>query len=383
MNFSHPPESLAFRDRVRLFAAELNGSAKADDHAQRFPRELWERCAAFGIQGLSLPKIYGGPEEDVDFMRALLGMEALGYGCNDNGLAFALNAQMWTVQVPIRDFGTEEQKQQYLPAMAAGKLIGAHALTEPEAGSDVMSMQLQAEPQEDGGYLLNGEKCYITLGPIADVVLVFAKTKPNLGAWGISAFLVDKGTAGFTQSEKHDKMGMRSIPIGSLTFKDCYLPASALLGRDGMGYAITNHSLEYDRCSILASQLGAMERQLEESVKFAKERKQFGQAIGNFQAVSHRLVDMKLRLETARLLLYKVAWLKQEGKSAVLEAAMLKLHLSESFVASSLDAIRTRGGDAYLGGGGVDRDLRDAVGGLLYAGTSDIQKNIIAKFLGL
>lgn len=383
MNFSHSPEHLAFRDRVRAFATTLNDNVKADDDDQRFPRELWERCADFGIQGLSVPGEYGGTEEEPDFVRGLLGMEAFGYGCRNNGLAFALNAQMWTVQVPILDFGTEEQKSRYLPDMAAGKIIGAHALTEPEAGSDVMSMKLHAEPQPDGSYVLNGEKRYITLGPVADVVLVFAKTKPDLGAWGLSAFLVDKGTPGFVQSEKHDKMGMRSVPIGSLTFTDCRLPATALLGREGMGYAITNHSLEYDRCSILASQLGAMERQLEESVAFAKERRQFGQSIGKFQAVSHRLVDMKVRLETARLLLYKVAWLKQQGKSAVMEAAMLKLHLSESFVASSMDAIRTRAADAYLGGGGVDRDLRDAVGGLLYAGTSDIQRNIIAKFLGL
>ncbi|MFT7120183.1 MAG: alkylation response protein AidB-like acyl-CoA dehydrogenase [Neolewinella sp.] len=383
MNFSWPQEYLDFKDRVAAFSAEqLNGDAKTDDYIQRFPRELWEKCADFGIQGLSLPKTYGGELEEVDFLRALLAMEALGYGCRDNGLAFALNAQMWTVQVPIRDFGNEEQKQRYLPAMAAGKIIGAHALTEPEAGSDVMSMKMQAK-KVDGGYLLNGAKRYITLGPIADVVLIFARTRPDLGNWGISAFLVDRGTPGFTQSEKKDKMGMRSVPIGSFEFKDCLVPESAILGREGMGFAITNHSLEYDRCSILASQLGAMERQLDESVAYAKGRKQFGQSIGSFQAVSHRLADMKLRLETARLMLYKVAWLKQQGKSAIMEAAMLKLQLSEAFVASSLDAIRTRGGDAYLGGGGVDRDLRDAVGGLIYAGTSDIQKNIIAKFLGL
>lgn len=383
MNFSWPQEYLDFKDRVAAFSTEqLNGDPKTDDYIQRFPRELWEKCADFGIQGLSLPKTYGGELEEVDFLRALLAMEALGYGCRDNGLAFALNAQMWTVQVPIRDFGNEEQKQRYLPAMAAGKIIGAHALTEPEAGSDVMSMKMQAE-KVDGGYLLNGAKRYITLGPIADVVLIFARTRPDLGNWGISAFLVDRGTPGFTQSEKKDKMGMRSVPIGSFEFKDCLVPESAILGREGMGFAITNHSLEYDRCSILASQLGAMERQLDESVAYAKGRKQFGQSIGSFQAVSHRLADMKLRLETARLMLYKVAWLKQQGKSAIMEAAMLKLQLSEAFVASSLDAIRTRGGDAYLGGGGVDRDLRDAVGGLIYAGTSDIQKNIIAKFLGL
>lgn len=384
MDFSWPQEYLDYKAKVVEFAsADLNGDAVEDDYAQRFPRELWEKCASFGIQGLSLPRAYGGGLEEVNFVRALLAMEALGYGCRDNGLAFALNAQMWTVQVPIRDFGNEAQKQKYLPAMAAGKLIGAHALTEPAAGSDVMNMQLLAEPQANGGYVLNGEKRYITLGPIADVVLVFAKTKPKLGAWGISAFLVDKGTLGFHQSDKHNKMGMRSVPIGSFEFKDCYLPAEALLGKDGMGYAITNHSLEYDRCAILASQLGAMERQLEETVAYARERKQFGQPIGKFQAVSHRIVEMKMRLETARLLLHKTAWLKQQGKSAVMEAAMLKLQLSEAFVASSMDAIRTRGADAYLGGGGVDRDMRDAIGGVLYAGTSDIQKNIIAKFLGL
>jgi hypothetical protein len=374
MDFSWPQEYLDYKDQVAAFAAaELNGDAAADDHDQRFPRELWERCADFGIQGLSLPQAYGGALEEADFVRALLAMEGLGYGCRDNGLAFALNAQMWTVQVPIRDFGSEEQKQKYLPAMAAGKLIGAHALTEAEAGSDVMNMQLAAEPQPDGGYLLNGAKRYITLGPIADVVLVFAKTKPKLGAWGISAFLVDKGTPGFVQSDKKNKMGMRSVPIGSFEFKDCYLPSTALLGKDGMGYAITNHSLEYDRCAILASQLGAMERQLEETVAYARGRKQFGQSVGKFQAVSHRIVDMKMRLETSRLLLHKTAWLKQRGKSAVMEAAMLKLQLSEAFVTSSMDAIRTRGADAYLGGGGVDRDMRDAIGGVLYAGTSDIQ----------
>lgn len=383
MNFTWPQEYLDFKASVTEFAQnELNGDPKADDRDQRFPTELWAKCAKFGIQGLSLPAQYGGPLDEVDFLRALVGMEALGYGCRDNGLALALNAQMWTVQVPIRDFGNEAQKQRYLPALAKGDIVGAHALTEVEAGSDVMAMKLRAEKVE-GGYRLNGHKRYITAGPIADVVLVFAVTNPDHGAWGITAFLIDKGTPGFVQSAKQDKLGMRSVPIGSFEFNDCFLPETAVLGRPGLGFAITNHSLEYDRCCIMASQLGAMQRQLEESVAYAKERKQFGEPIGKFQAVSHRLVDMRVRLETARLLLYKVAWMKQQGKSAVMEAAMLKLHLSESFVASSLDAMRTRSGDGYLGGGGVDRDLRDAVGGLIYAGTSDIQKNIIAKYLGL
>jgi len=383
MNFAWPKEYQDYQQRVAAFAREhLCGRSADNDAAQHFPHDLWKACAAFGIQGLALPAAYGGPLEEVNFPRALLAMEALGKGCDDNGLAFALNAQMWTVQTPLLHFGSEAQKKKYLPGMASGDIIGAHALTEPEAGSDVMSMKLAAV-KTDGGYVLNGEKHLITLAPKADFVLVFAQGNPKLKGWGISAFIVERGTPGFTLSEKYSKMGMRSIPIGSMTFTDCFLPEDALVGREGLGYSIMNHSLEYDRCCILASQLGAMERQLEDTIDFAKKRKQFDQPIGKFQAVSHRIVDMKVRLETARLLLYKTAWLKQEGKSARLEATMLKLYLSEAFVASSMDAIRTFGGHAYLGAGGVERDLRDAVGGVLYAGTSDIQKNIIAQYLGL
>lgn len=383
MDFSWPQEYLDYKDRVAAFAsANLSSGSRENDANQIFPRNHWRACADFGIQALSVPEAYGGPLPEVDFLRALLAMEALGYGCADNGLSFALNAQMWTVQTPILHFGSDAQKQQYLPGMVAGELIGAHALTEPEAGSDIMSMQLAAVKTE-GGYLLNGSKHLITLAPLCDVALVFAKTNPKLGGWGISAFLVDRGTPGFTVSDKMTKMGMRSIPIGSLVFEDCFLPDTALVGREGLGFSIMNHSLEYDRCAILASQLGAMERQLEETIAFARERKQFGQAIGKFQAVSHRIADMKLRLETSRLLLYKTAWLKQTGQTARLEAALLKLQLSEAFVASSFDAVRTRGGAAYLGSGEVEKDLRDAIGGVLYAGTSDIQKNIIAQLLGL
>jgi len=173
------------------------------------------------------------------------------------------------------------------------------------------------------------------------------------------------------------------IPIGELELKDCFVPAENLVGSEGLGFSIMNHSLEYDRCCILASQLGAMERQLERAIDYAKNRKQFNQPIGKFQSVSNRISDMKLRLETSRLLLYKTAWLKQNGDSAMLEAALLKLQISESFIASSLDAMRTMGGVSYLTETGVDKDLRDAVGGVLYAGTSDIQRNIISKLLGL
>jgi len=383
MDFSWPKAYDDYNKKIIQFAAkELNDELVALEEAGEFSRKVWKKCAAFGIQGLAVTKAYGGAYDEVDFLGAMRAMEAFGYGCYDNGLAFGLNAQMWTVQTPILHFGDEAQKNKYLKGCVSGELIGAHALTEPEAGSDIFSMQLLAE-KVDGGYKLNGEKVLITLAPIADFVLVFATTNPKLGKWGVSAFIIDTGTPGFIQSERKKKMGMKTIPIGSLEFKDCFIPEDAILGKTGMGFSILNHSLEYDRCCILASQLGAMERQLEEAIAFTKSRKQFGKTINNFQSVSNRIVDMKLRLETSRLLLYKTAWLKEQGEVAMMEAALLKLQLSESFVTSSLDAMRTYGGKSYLTENGIEKNLRDSVGGVLYAGTSDIQRNIISKLLGL
>ncbi len=381
MDFSWSAEQINLKDDIIRFAkANLNEDLVERDKSGEFSLDLWRKCAAHGILGLAAPQQFGGKYEDIDILSGMLAMEGFGYGCKDNGLALALNAQMWTVQVPISQFGTPYQKEKYLNALVKGQMIGAHALTEPTAGSDILSMKMSAD-KCDGGYMLNGEKRLITLAPIADVVLVLANTNAKLGRWGVSAFLVEKGS--FEASPVREKMGMRTVPIGELKFEDCFVPEENRLGGEGAGFSILNHSLEYDRCCIMASQLGAMERQLEESIQFAQDREQFGQPIGQFQSVANRIVDMKLRLETSRLLLYKVAWLKKMGKPATLEAAMLKLQLSESFVTSSLDAIRTVGGNAFLTEFEVERNLRDAVGGVLYAGTSDIQRNIIAKWLGL
>jgi hypothetical protein len=199
----------------------------------------------------------------------------------------------------------------------------------------------------------------------------------------VTAFVVDKGTPGFTISKHIEKMGLRTSPMSELVFTDCFLPESSRLGPEGAGANIFADSMEWERSSILASHIGAMERQLETSIDYAREREQYGQSIGKFQSVANRIVDMKLRLETARMLLYKVAWLKKNGKSAVMEAAMAKLYISESFVQSGLDAIKTLGGYGYMTEFEVERDLRDAIGGVLYSGTSDIQRNIIARLLGL
>jgi hypothetical protein len=231
--------------------------------------------------------------------------------------------------------------------------------------------------------MLNGTKMFVTNAPFCDLAVVFATVDPSKGIGGVTAFIVDKGIPGFTISRELDKMGLRTSPMGELIFQDCFLPESARLGKEGAGVGIFASSMEWERSSILASHVGAMERQLEECVRYARTRRQFGQPIGKFQAISNRIADMKVRLETARLLLYKVAWLKKSGKQAVMEAAVAKLYLSECFVQSSMDAIRIHGGYGYMTEFEVERDLRDSIGGTIYSGTSDIQRVIIARMMGL
>lgn len=383
MDFSWPEEYIDYRQEVIEFAkTHLSDDLIKRDLEGTFSKAHWNKCGEFGLLGLSaLPK-YGGTYKEIDVLRSTFAMQGFGYACRDVGLGIAINAHLWAVQSTISFFGTEDQKAKYLPKMTSGEWIGAHALTEKNSGSDVFSMESTAT-KVDGGYILNGEKRLVTLAPIADVAIVFANSNPELGKWGISTFIVDKSMKGFLPLEVQSKMGLRTVPIGKIKLENCFVPEENLVGKEGSGLSISNHSLEYDRCSILAAKLGAMERQLEDAVSFAKERNQFGQAIGNFQAVSHRIADMKSRLEISKLLLYKMAWLKKNGKSGMLDGAILKLFLSESYVQSSLDAIRIHGGSGYLTEHEIERDLRDSIGGIIYAGTSDIQKNIISKFLGL
>jgi alkylation response protein AidB-like acyl-CoA dehydrogenase len=381
MDFSWTEEQLGFKQAVIEFAQkELNAGLAERDRESRFSRDNWLKCARFGLQGLPMPEEYGGTAADI--ITTMLVMEGLGYGCRDNGLVFALNAQMWSVQHPILTFGTAVQKEKYLPALISGQWIGAHGMTEPDSGSDAYSLRTRAE-QVDGGYVLNGSKMFVTNGPQADMALVFATIDPNKGSWGITAFLVDKGTAGFSVGNDMEKMGLRTAPLGELIFQDCFVPEANRLGREGAGMSIFNSSMEWERSCILASHVGAMERQVEQSVAYARQRRQFGQPIGKFQSVANRIADMKVRLETARLILYKVAWLKKMNKPATMEAAIAKLYLSECFVQSGLDNISVHGGYGYMAEAEIERDLRDAIGGTIYSGTSDIQRTIIARLLGL
>ncbi|MBT8146462.1 MAG: acyl-CoA dehydrogenase family protein, partial [Gammaproteobacteria bacterium] len=316
-----------------------------------------------------------------DILTSVYLMEALGYACTDNGLTFAILSQMLSIQPAIQLFGSESLKENYLTRLAAGA-HGAFAITEEDSGSDTYSLKATAT-RVAGGYVLNGRKRFITLAPVADLALVFATVDAGLGQWGVTGFVIDRGQDGFSTTETQPKMGLRTTPIGDIVLDNCFVPDSQRLGEEGAGVGIFNKAMESERSYILAGKIGAMQRQLEDTVRFVKSRKQFDTPISQFQSVANRVADMKLRLETSRMLLYKVAWLQSEGKPVVLDAALANLHLSETFVESSIDAVRNHGARGYLSEYEVERELRDSIGGLIYSGTSDIQRNIIARMLGL
>jgi alkylation response protein AidB-like acyl-CoA dehydrogenase len=289
---------------------------------------------------------------------------------------------MWAVQMPIHEFGTDAQKAKFLPGLIRGDLIGAHGMSEPGSGSDSSGLATTAEKRADR-WVLNGTKTFVTNAPVADVFVVFATTNPALGFMGVTGFVLEKGAPGLRLSQPIEKMGLKTSPMSEVILENCEAPLDALLGREGGGASVFKSSMAWERGCLLASYIGAMERQLETCVEYARTRRQFNRPIGKFQSVANMIVDMKVRMETSRLLLYKVGWLKNTGEEAVIEAAIAKLYLSESWVQSCLDAIQIHGGYGYMTEFELERDLRDAIGGRLYSGTSEIQRNIIAAQLGL
>lgn len=381
MRFDLPEDAEALRQAVQRFAEkELNDRLIERDAASEFWRAGWDKCAAFGILGLPVPEKHGGAGSNLT--TTIASMEALGYGCRDLGLIFSINAHLWTNTIPILEYGTEVQKQKYLPPLCDGTLIGANGVSEPEAGSDVFSMKTRAVRQGDH-YVLNGQKTFVTNAPVCDLIVAYASTNPAMGQMGITAFIIERDTPGLTIGQPVHKMGLRTSPMSELFFEDCAVPVENMLGREGGGAACFNCSMEWERGCILAMHLGRMTRQLEEAVEHARQRKQSGQPIGRFQSVANRIVDMKVRLAAARPLVYQIGWQKDRGHNAMLEAAIAKLFLSEAATQSALDAIQVFGGYGYTTEYEIERDLRDAVGSRLYSGTVEIQRNIIARLIGL
>jgi alkylation response protein AidB-like acyl-CoA dehydrogenase len=379
--FELTPEQRQLQQSAIEFArSTLGGSRVLADRSETFDREGWIACGRFGVLGMPIPESYGGLGLGLSALLAV--MEGLGYGTRDQGLLFSVNAHLWTNSIPILRFGTEDQRQRYLPGLSSGALIGANGASEPDAGSDVFSMRTRAV-REGNHYVLTGTKTFVTNGPVADVAVVYATVDPKLGATGITAFIVERGTPGVTVSRPFDKMGLRTSPMAELVFDECRVPVANRLGREGRGAQVFECSMEWERGCILATCLGAMRRQLEDCIAHARSRKQFGRAIGKFQSVANKIVDMKVRLDTCRPLVYRIGWLKDRDRTAMQEAAIAKLYVSECYVKSSLDAIQIFGGYGYMTDQGIERDLRDAVGSTIYSGTNEIQRNIIASSLGL
>ena len=383
MEFSISPEQQQLRQSLIKFARlELNGEIASRDLEQEFPRDRWLKCGERRLQGLPVPKKYGGLE--LDPLSSAMALEALGYGFQDNGLLFAISAHLVASVIPILTFGNEEQRHRYLPGMCDGSIIGCNAITEPETGSDAFAMSTRAIKSDDG-YRLTGTKRYISNAPVADVTIIYALTdEEKRFHGGITAFLVESGTPGFQVSRnKIDKMGLRTVLMGELTLEDVCVPDSAILGKVGAGAKAFMHSMDWERVCLFAAHLGTMERLLEDSVKHAKARQQFGQAIGKFQAVSHRIADMKVALEAARLLIYRGAWNLERSATVSLDASLAKLFTSEAYVDAALAALQVHGAMGYLTEFGIERMVRDALGSTVYSGTSEMQRNMIARWLGL
>ena len=351
------------------------------DQDSSFARDDWMRCADRGILRLFVPPELGGA--DLDLATTLLTLEGLGNGCDDSGLTYAIASQLLSTQIALSRFASPAQQQRWLPGLMDGSTFAAFAMTEPNSGSDAFALSARAERRPDGSYVLNGHKSYITFAPICDMCIVFAATRPEAGRWGISAFVVETTLAGVERSAVREKMGMRTTPFGDLRFTDVVLAPDALLGREGAGASIFGAVLDVERSYVFAPQVGAMERQLTETISYARTREQGGHPIGHYQAVSHRIVGMKERHERARLFLYRAAIAAVTGRDQTMWASLAKLVAADAGIASSLDAVTTHGARGYVTEFEIERTMRDAVAGNVYSGSPDVLRNIVARLLGL
>jgi L-prolyl-PCP dehydrogenase len=384
MNFELDADTQEMVRSVRRFAQHRLGRDPAPAQGSAFPaatfRARWRAAAEQGLVAASVPARYGGGGLDAVTTTALI--EALGEGCPDTGLVFSIAAHQFACLMPLAEYGTEDQKRHWLPALCSGEHIAAHAITEPGAGSDALGLRTRAREREDGSYLLNGGKTFITNAPVADVFLVQAVTTPGAGFFGLTSFLVPAGTSGLTVGPPELKAGLRGSPTAEVHFDDCPVPADHVLGAPGAGAGVFTSSMNWERTCLFAAYLGAMKRVLDSTVDHVRSREQFGVPIGSFQAVSHRVVDMMLRYESARLLLYKAASGLARGSDDTVAPALAKLAVSEAAVALGLDAVQLRGALGVIEGE-AEALLRDALPSRIFSGSNEIQRNNIARALGL
>ncbi len=380
MDFSFTREQLMFKKEVIRFAKkEIVPRVQEHDRREAFDFESFRKMGDFGLLGLHFPTEYGG--EGADVVTTVLAGEALGEAGVDGGLTLAYGAHTFLCGDTLFRNGTEAQRKRYIPRLASGEWIGCMGLSEPDAGSDVASMTTTAEKQGEA-YVLNGTKMWITNGPIADVAVVYAKTSPELAHAGISAFIVEKGTPGFSAGRPLTKMGVRSSQTSELVFRDCKIPAQNLLGKEGEGFHYAMQTVEWDRSALLAPIVGVTTYILKKCTDYAKGRIQFGRPIGAFQAIKHKLADIRIFGEAARTLVYRIAWCKDQGRPLNhLEAAITKLFIGDWSLAVTNDAVTLHGGYGYTHEFDVERIFRDTRLAPIGGGTSEIQKMIISKLM--
>ncbi len=380
MDFTISEDQRMLADQVyRLAKREITPRVSEHEMKAEFDRQAWKTLGDNGVLGMHFPEELGGSGADV--LSTVLVGEAIGRAGVDGGLSLSYGAHTFLCADTIFVHGTEEQKQRYVPKLASGEWIGCMALTEPGAGSDAASLSTRALRTDDG-YLLNGTKMFITNGSIADVAVIYAKTDPSLGHGGISAFIVDRGTPGFSVGKNLHKMGVRTSPTSELIFEDCLVPHDALLGVEGAGFIMAMQTVEWDRSALLAPFVGSLEYLIERCSTYAHERQQFGRPIGSFQAIKDKLAKMKIFMETARTLVYRIAWCKDQGRPLNhLEAAIAKLFIGDWSLGPVNDAVTLFGGYGYCHEYDIERVFRDSRLAAIGGGTSDIQKVLISKMM--
>ena len=378
MDFGLDKKHEMARSLFRDFAEnEVKPLAQEVDETEQFPVETVKKMARYGFMGIPIPKQYGG--QGCDILTYAMCVEELSKVCGTTGVIVSAHTSL--CMDPILTFGTEEQKMKYLPDLASGKKLGAFGLTEPGAGTDAQGQQTKAVLEGDE-WVLNGSKCFITNGKYADVYIIIAVTgmieKRGKMMKEISAFIVEKGTPGFTFGVKEKKMGIRGSATYELIFQDCRIPKDALLGQKGKGFNIAMHTLDGGRIGIAAQALGIAEGALERTVDYVKERKQFGRSLAQFQNTQFQLADMATRAEAAQLLVYKAAMAKQTQAQYGVEAAKAKLFAAEAAMAITTKAVQLHGGYGYIREYDVDRMMRDAKITEIYEGTSEVQRMVIS-----